>query len=174
MIRLAHAILLASSVFLSAGEASAQDTPERAVTTETFESWILTCVTTDERQTCEINQNIADASGSPLMQLQVGTFNSSGPERTMLARFPVNITTTMPIIWSAGDISISLTLRACFNNFCAADGRISEDVAEALLQADPQARTRFTMTRADGTTMSLPLSLTGFADAWTAMVERTR
>jgi invasion protein IalB len=151
----------------------AQDTPERTVMTETFESWILTCVTSDQRQDCEINQNIADPSGSPLMQLQVGTFNNSGPERTMLARFPVNVTTTMPIIWSAGDLSLGLTLRACLSTFCAADGRISEDLAHALLEADPQSQTRFTLTRADGTTMSLPLSLTGFADAWTAMVDRT-
>ena len=174
MRRLNQAFVFVVMACLQAVYALAQETPEGTVSTETFDSWNLTCVTRPDRRTCEINQNIADASGSPLMQLQVGTFNSNGTDITMLARFPVNITTTMPIVWTAGDISVGLTLRACFQSICVADGPISDDVAESLLRTDTEARTRFTITRADGVTASVPLSLTGFSDAWTAMLERTR
>jgi invasion protein IalB len=152
----------------------AQGMPERSVTTEAFESWVLTCVETGDSRACEINQNIADQSGRPVMQLQVGRFNAEVPDRAMVARFGVNIMATMPIIWSAGETSIVLTLRACLDTFCAAEGRVSDDVAAALLRTDPQAQTRFTMTQANGATVSIPLSLTGFTDAWTMMVDRTQ
>lgn len=174
MTRMTFAMAVALSILASTQPSLAQAAPERSVTTETFESWILACVETGETRACEINQNIADQSGRPVMQLQVGRFNTEVPERAMLARFAVNIMTTMPIVWSAGETSIVLTLRACLDTFCAAEGRVSDDVAAALLRTDPQAQTRFTMTQANGATVSIPLSLTGFADAWTMMVDRTQ
>lgn len=174
MIRMTFAMALALLVLASTQEGLAQSTPERSVTTETFESWILTCVETGDTRACEINQNIADQSGRPVMQLQVGRFNAEVPERAMVARFAVNVMTTMPIIWSSGETSIVLTLRACLDTFCAAEGRITDDVVAALLRTDPQAQTRFTMTQANGATVSIPLSLTGFADAWTMMEDQMR
>lgn len=152
---------------------SAQGSLESKVSTQTFESWVLTCVETGDTRVCEINQNIADQSGRPVMQLQVGRFNAAVLERAMVARFAVNIMTTMPIVWSAGETSIVLTLRACLDTFCVAEGRISDDVAAALLRTDPQVQTRFTMTQANGATVSIPLSLTGLADAWRMMVDQT-
>ncbi len=173
MIRVLILALSAASVLIGAQPSLAQD-PERKVTTEPFESWILTCVEAKASQACEINQNIAGADGKPIMQLQVGRFNRDLPERWMVARFPVNVTATMPIIWSAGETSIALNLRACLDTFCVADGRMQEDVVAVLLSADPQVQTRFTLTQGDGATVAVPLSLTGFADAWTEMVNRTR
>ena len=166
--------ILAASLALVSQMSLAQGSSDSNVITKTFESWILTCVETGDSQACEINQNIADQSGRPVMQLQVGRFNAEVPERAMVARFAVNTMTTMPIVWSAGETSIVLTLRACLDTFCAAEGRVSDDVAAALLRTDPQAQTRFTMTQANGATVSIPLSLTGFADAWTMMVDQTR
>lgn len=174
MTSMTFAATVAASILALTQPGLAQGTPERSVTTEAFESWILTCVETGDTRVCEINQNIADQSGRPVMQLQVGRFNAEVPERAMVARFAVNIMTTMPIVWSAGETSIVLTLRACLDTFCAAEGRVSEEVAAALLRTDPQAQTRFTMTQANGATVSIPLSLTGFADAWTMMVDQTR
>jgi invasion protein IalB len=174
MTRMTFAMAVALSILASTQPSLAQAAPERSVTTETFESWILACVETGETRACEINQNIADQSGRPIMQLQVGRFNAEVSERAMLARFAVNIMTTMPIVWSAGETSIVLTLRACLDTFCAAEGRVSEEVAAALLRTDPQAQTRFTMTQANGATVSIPLSLTGFADAWMMMLDQTR
>lgn len=174
MTRMTFAVAAVVSIMASTQPGFAQSTLEQSVTTEAFESWILTCVERGDTRACEINQNIADQSGRPVMQLQVGRFNAEVPERAMVARFAVNIMTTMPIIWSAGETSIVLTLRACLDTFCAAEGRISDDVAAALLRTDPQAQTRFTMTQANGATVSIPLSLTGFADAWTMMVDRTQ
>jgi invasion protein IalB len=174
MTRMTFAMAVALSILASTQPSLAQAAPERSVTTETFESWILACVETGETRACEINQNIADQSGRPIMQLQVGRFNAEVSERAMLARFAVNIMTTMPIVWSAGETSIVLTLRACLDTFCAAEGRVSEEVAAALLRTDPQAQTRFTMTQANGATVSIPLSLTGFADAWMMMLDRTQ
>lgn len=162
------------SMLMNGAPVAAQETPERLVSTETFESWILTCVENGDSQACEINQNIADASGQPLMQLQVGRFNARANDRAMVARIPVDITATMPIVWSAGETSIVLTLRACMGAFCLADGPISEGLAQAILQTAPQAQTRFTFTRANGSTVAVPLSLTGFSDAWSAMVVRSR
>lgn len=174
MTRMTFAMAIALSILASTQPGLAQATSERSVTTKTFESWILTCVETGETRACEINQNIADQSGRPVMQLQVGRFNAEVSERAMVARFAVNIMTTMPIVWSAGETSIVLTLRACLDTFCVAEGRVSEEVAAALLRTDPQAKTRFTMTQANGATVSIPLSLTGFADAWSMMVNQTR
>jgi invasion protein IalB len=174
MTRMTFAMALAASILALTQPGLAQGTPERSVTTKAFESWILTCVETGDTRACEINQNIADQTGRPIMQLQVGRFNAKGNERAMLARFAVNIMTTMPIVWSAGETSIVLTLRACLETVCAAEGRVSDDVAAALLRTDPQAQTRFTMTQANGAAVSIPLSLTGFAEAWTAMVDQTR
>ena len=174
MIRVTFPLVLVIAPLLWTLPSFAQSTTEKSVTTEKFESWILTCVTTGNREACEINQNIADKSGRPLMQLQIGHFNKDGPERSMLARFPVNITTTKPIIWSAGETSIVLTLGACLNAVCVASARISEDVVARLLDVDPQVQTNFTLTQANGVPIAFPLSLTGFADAWNAMVENTR
>lgn len=102
------------------------------------------------------------------------SFNEKLPNRAMLARFPVDVMTNMPITWTAGETSIALTLRACRGAVCAADGRISSELAESLLQTDPKAETLFSLTRSDGSNVAIPLSLTGFAEAWAAMVERTR
>lgn len=174
MIRMTFATAVAASFLFLTRPGLAQNTPEASVRTETFQSWRLTCVATDDRQACEINQNVADQSGRPVMQLMVGRFGADGPDVSMLARFPANITTTMPIVWSAGETSIVLMLKACLNAICTASGPISGEVVTALLRADPQAQTRFTMTQADGASLSVPLSLTGFADAWNAMAAGTR
>lgn len=174
MTRVFCAMALAASLLVLTPQLFAQSVTGPSVKTERFQSWIVSCVATSDRQDCEIIQNIADQAGRPIMQLHVSRLKADDPELSMLARFPVNIMTTMPIVWSAGESSVVLSLQICLNTICTALGHISEDVAAALLRADPQSQTRFAMTQASGATVSFPLSLTGFADAWKAMVARTR
>ena len=167
----AAGLTLAALAFASA--VAAQEPSQPTASSETFGSWVLTCVDDGKATACEMNQNIADSTGKPVMQLQVGLFNQPAPNYAMLARFPVDVVATAPITWSAGETLVPLTLRACRGAVCAADGPLPEDVVSALVAADPQVVTHFSLTRADGTQVAVPLSLTGFAEAWSAMIDRS-
>jgi invasion protein IalB len=150
---------------------SAQDRNVPLTETGAYESWSLTC-SVNVPTACEIGQNVADAEGRPVMQLQVRESDRQPNTYTLAVRFPANIATTSPIVWSAGETAVELTLRACLSAGCIADARLENDTLAAILSTRPDAQTHFRMTSAEGAAVAVPLSLMGFARAWSAMVER--
>jgi invasion protein IalB len=137
------------------------------VKTKPFESWILACLETEDARTCELDQNVADPKGQPVLQIQLGPIEK--PELSRIGiRFPVDVSANQPIVWSAGDVALRMMLVACQGTSCFAEAPVGAEVLDRLGKMDPNALSRFTMRRANGAEVVIPLSLTGFSDALTA------
>jgi invasion protein IalB len=129
-----------------------------------YESWILACLESDGAKTCELDQNVADPKGQPVLQIQLGPIEQPDLSRIGI-RFPVDVSASQPIVWSAGDVALRLMLVACQGTSCFAQAPVGNDVLDRLSKMDPNVLSRFTMRRANGAEVVIPLSLTGFSDA---------
>jgi invasion protein IalB len=137
------------------------------VETTPFESWILACIDSDGAKKCELDQNVADPKGQRVLQIQLGPIEK--PELSRIGiRFPVDVSANQPIVWSAGDVALRMMLVACQGTSCFAEAPVGAEVLDRLRKMDPNALSRFTMRRANGAEVVIPLSLTGFSDALSA------
>lgn len=141
------------------------------VQTTPFESWILACIDSDDGKRCELDQNVADPKGQPVLQIQLGPIEK--PELSRIGiRFPVDVSANQPIVWSAGDVALRMMLVACQGTSCFAEAPVGAEVLDRLGKMDPNALSRFTMRRANGAEVVIPLSLTGFSDALAAGISK--
>lgn len=142
--------------------------PQPSVTTAAFSNWLLVCHDAQGAKICEVDQNVADKQGRPVMRLRIGHIAKTSTTPLVVAQLPVNVAVGHPIIWQVGDVKVALQLRACLINSCFADTNLSNKTLRALEHVPQAAKTQFTMTRANGAKIALPLSFKGFTDAWRA------
>lgn len=129
-----------------------------------FGSWILACLENEGARTCVLDQNVADPKGQPVLQIELGPIEK--PEASSIGiRFSVDVSASQPIRWSAGDVDLRIMLVACQGTSCFAKAPVGKDVLDRLSKMNPNAPSRFTLRRANGAEVVIPLSLTGFSDA---------
>lgn len=149
------------------GQAGGPTVAQPQVATTPYEAWILACAGEGAERRCEALQNVADPKGQPVLQLRLGPI-APGQAARVAVKFPVDVAAAQPIVWTAGAVTVRLALVACLGPACYGEAPLSGEMLARLAVAGAADPAQFTMKRANGADVVIPLSLAGLADALAA------
>jgi len=143
--------------------------PDR--TAETFGDWTLLCIRSGEQKACEVNLSVQDRQQQIAATLAIGGLNAGKP-RLMVARLPVNVTTTQPVrLVLEGDGTVLLPLRNCIPAGCFGQLELTDDAILRRLRArDASTGHRLEWNDAGGASVGIAVSFRGVGNALDALV----
>lgn len=140
--------------------------PDR--TTASYGDWVLRCELSNAGERgCEVAQTIQDGRGQILALL---TARRGTPEGQIVftAQVGINIAVTDPARLLIEDqAALSLAFRRCVQRGCFAEAQLSENEARTLARRNDAAKLDYR--DADGTPVSIPVSLRGLAPSLEAL-----
>ncbi|WP_413208173.1 invasion associated locus B family protein [Rhodospirillum sp. A1_3_36] len=142
---------------------------EPQVTTESFDNWLLRCVTPPgAAKICEVVQTIQiQGQPAPLAQLALG-YAPGDSAVSMTAVVAVNVAFSAPAEVQVDDTLVQpLDWARCVPGACFATSGLGPDVVQDLRKQKGEGKLNYHT--ADGKTLGIPLSWRGLGDALKAL-----
>lgn len=138
---------------------------------EMFGDWTLFCIRSGEHKACEVNLSVQDRQQQIVATLAISGKNVGKP-RLMVARLPVNVTTTEPVrLVLEGDGTVLLPLRNCNAAGCFGQLELTDDAILSRLRArDASTGHRLEWNDAGGASVGIAVSFRGIGNALDALV----
>lgn len=156
-----------------AGRAAAQPAPAATVpqpdrTTASYGDWVLRCdLKAAGERFCEVAQTIQDTQGAVLAQVTARRATPGGP-LLLTVQVGTNIAIPEPVRMMADEqAALNLAFRRCLPRGCFAELQLPDGDAIAFAQRAEAARLDYRS--ADGTALSIPISLRGLAASLEAL-----
>ena len=157
-------------------------TAEPSSTAATYVNWTVTCVQNADRKVCQMTTKLnlkgADGQVRPLLEVAIGQPPAGGDVRIVL-QVPMDVALRQAVVVSvdakgAGEATpkpqtdlVTASYFACVPTGCIADAVLKAD-AIAGLKATKTTNVTFTAL-AGAKKITVPVEMTGFADAWAAL-----
>lgn len=158
-----------------AGVAHAQDAGSPNAIQETYQDWLVNCVTPEASEgeaapavrLCQMRQELRQAEGNKrvlTMALQPAA-EGAGASLTLVA--PFGLLLAQPITMDVAGVRVAeVPYRTCLPRGCIATAELG-----AIDRITTGSEATVSMTTTDGQTLNVMISLAGFADAWTRLLE---
>ena len=157
-------------------------TAEPSSTAATYGNWTVSCAQSADQKVCQMTTRLnlkgTDGQLRPLLEVAIGRPPAGGDLRIVL-QVPSDVALREPVVVSvdapgSGEASpkpqtelLSASYFACVPTGCIADTTLDAAALQAL-QSAATVNATFT-TLAGGKKITVPISLTGFGDAWAAL-----